>query len=344
VNQPKDSIEKASKAFNGRIRGHCSRDVRSTLTMGKANAYKFHITGGSQGQAIRRLAQREVPTNDQTWERCGVLQSIKDWKRQRRQLRAQRKLNDPSGYPPDMNREVVDTIIRVKDYTMTSAERLHGLCEAVRYITSGGIEGDIVECGVWRGGSMMAVAEMLSKFGDQSRNLHLFDTFSGMSEPTNSDVTVQGETAQSLMSSESKTDPTSVWCVSALDEVRQHMATTGYPESRTFFYPGMVEDTIPSGAPEKIALLRLDTDFYESTRHEMEHLFPRLANGGVLIIDDYGHWEGARRAVDEYFEKHGIGMMLHRLDYTGRIGIHHTSVSKINSVSRSEKEPALDAA
>jgi hypothetical protein len=242
-----------------------------------------------------------------------------------------------------MDRDVVDTIIRVKDYTMTSTERLYGLCEAVRYITSTGIEGDIVECGVWRGGSMMAVAEMLKKFGDPDRNLHLFDTFAGMSEPTQEDVTVHGQSADALMKTESKEDAKSVWCVSTLDEVRGHMSSTGYPGNRVFFYQGMVEETIPEGAPEKIALLRLDTDFYESTRHEMEHLFPRLANGGVLIIDDYGHWEGARRAVDEYLDAHGIGMMLHRLDYTGRIGIHHTSVMQSGSVPRSE-ELVRDAA
>ncbi|MGI9474227.1 MAG: TylF/MycF/NovP-related O-methyltransferase [Rubripirellula sp.] len=238
-------------------------------------------------------------------------------------------MNDPNRYPPDMERDVVDTIIRVKDYTMTSMERLHGLCEAVRYITSARIEGDIVECGVWRGGSMMAIADMLKKQGDTSRDLHLFDTFSGMSDPTENDVTVHGETAETLMEVESKADATSVWCVSNLKDVQDHMASVGYPESQIHYYEGMVEDTIPAGAPGKISLLRLDTDFYESTRHEMEHLFPRLADGGVLIVDDYGHWAGAKRAVDEYFESHGIALMLNRLDYTGRIGIWHRAMTRV---------------
>ena len=74
-------------------------------------------------------------------------------------------------------------------------------------------------------------------------------------------------------------------------------------------------------APRKIALLRLDTDWYESTKHELVHLFPRLSTGGVLIVDDYGHWAGARRAVDEYVSEHGIVMLLTRIDYTGRIGV-----------------------
>ena len=92
------------------------------------------------------------------------------------------------------------------------------------------------------------------------------------------------------------------------------------------FVQGMVEETIPAGAPEKIALLRLDTDWYESTHHEMVHLFPRISDGGVLIIDDYGHWAGARRAVDEYFHEHNIAILLNRLDYTGRIGIVHHAI------------------
>ncbi|TWT82871.1 Demethyldecarbamoylnovobiocin O-methyltransferase [Planctomycetes bacterium CA13] len=259
---------------------------------------------------------------------------ISQWKRQRREQRRRRKLNDPATYPVDMRRDVVDTMVSVKDYTMTSVDRLHGLCEAVRYMTSVGIQGDIVECGVWRGGSMMAVAKMLNQFGDTDRHLHLFDTFSGMSAPTSEDIAVDGQTAETLLDTESKDDPTSVWCVSSLDEVKSHMKQTGYDESRIHYHKGMVEDTIPAGAPDKIALLRLDTDWYESTRHEMEHLFPRLADGGVLIVDDYGHWEGARRAVDEYFAEHQIGMMLHRLDYTGRIGIHHASIKRADSPSQ----------
>lgn len=266
-----------------------------------------------------------------------MFHALKNWKRKRREDRRQRKLRDPASYPMDMDREVVDTIIGVKDYTMTSVDRLNGLCEAVRYITSAGIEGDVVECGVWRGGSMMAVAKSLSKFGDQSRHLHLFDTFSGMSEPTEEDVSVGGEMADDLMKVESKDDPTSVWCVSPLEDVQNNMRQTGYPDDKVHFHKGMVEETIPQNAPEKISLLRLDTDWYESTRHEMEHLFPRLTDGGVLIIDDYGHWEGARRAVDEYLQQHRIGLMLHRLDYTGRIGIYHAGVEQKTAIKSSSR-------
>ncbi|QDT08359.1 TylF/MycF/NovP-related O-methyltransferase [Planctomycetes bacterium K23_9] len=257
-----------------------------------------------------------------------MIRRFKAWKQRRRAARQERKLADPNCYPADLSRDSVETMATVRQFTMTSTERLNGLCEAVRYINETDIEGDIVECGVWRGGSMMAIAEMLKRSGDTSRNLHLFDTFEGMSEPTEADVSVDGATAVEQLASEDKNDGKSVWCVASLQDVQSHMVQTQYPDDRIHYHVGKVEDTIPEAAPNKIALLRLDTDWYESTAHEMEHLFSRLSDGGVLIIDDYGHWQGARRAVDEYFAKHNIGMMLHRLDYTGRIGIHHARITR----------------
>jgi uncharacterized heparinase superfamily protein len=99
------------------------------------------------------------------------------------------------------------------------------------------------------------------------------------------------------------------------------MTTTGYPADRVRLVKGVVAQTIPTAAPASIALLRLDTDFYESTRHELEHLYPRLSSGGVLIIADYGHWQGARQSVDEYFGTLPDAPLLARIDYTGRIAI-----------------------
>lgn len=257
-----------------------------------------------------------------------MLQTLKKWKQRRRDERKQKRLNTRAGYPADLRDDAVETIMQVRDYTMTSIERLNGLCEAVRYVSENKIEGDIVECGVWRGGSMMAIASMLSRFDDKERELFLFDTFEGMSEPTEHDVSVGGVTAEKLLDQEDIGDAKSVWCVSSLPEVQANMAKTDYPTEKMHFIPGKVEETIPAHGPEKIALLRLDTDWYESTAHELEHFFSRLADGGVLIVDDYGHWQGARKAVDEYFEKHGIGMLLQRLDYTGRIGIYHAEMTR----------------
>jgi len=112
-----------------------------------------------------------------------------------------------------------------------------------------------------------------------------------------------------------------VWAYSPLEEVKRNLRLTGYDESRITYIQGKVEDTIPVRASERIALLRLDTDWYESTYHELVHLYPRLSVGGVLIIDDYGHWQGARRAVDQYIEENRLKILLNRIDYTGRIAV-----------------------
>ena len=102
------------------------------------------------------------------------------------------------------------------------------------------------------------------------------------------------------------------------------LAETAYP--RVEFVQGRVENTLPAAAPPEIAVLRLDTDWYESTRHELEHLYPRLVDGGVLIVDDYGYWQGARQAVDEYFGETGEAILLNRIDDTGRIAVKRAPV------------------
>lgn len=224
-------------------------------------------------------------------------------------------------YLPDVPPVFMETYKKVRPYTMTSPERIIALCEAVKYVQNKHIEGDIVECGVWKGGSMMAVAETLLEVDDTSRDLYLFDTFEGMSPPTENDVDIAGITAKSLLNRSDKGRDESVWCHATLEFVKEALGSTGYPNGKTHFIKGMVEQTIPQFVPDKIALLRLDTDWYESTKHEMEHLFPRLSKGGVLIIDDYGHWQGARKAVDEYLEKNDVKILLNRIDYTGRIAV-----------------------
>jgi hypothetical protein len=216
---------------------------------------------------------------------------------------------------------LANTIRRVLPYTMTSVPRLIALCEAVRYITAHRIAGDIVECGVWKGGSMMAVAQTLIELGDQTRSLFLFDTFEGMTAPTDKDVALNGKSAAQLMAQSDRNDPSSVWCVAPLEQVQDAVLGTNYDRAKVFFVKGRVEDTIPVQAPQKIALLRLDTDWYESTRHELQHLFPRLVPGGLLIIDDYGHWRGARQAVDEYLAEQRQPLFLQRIDYSGRCAV-----------------------
>jgi O-methyltransferase len=203
---------------------------------------------------------------------------------------------------------------RVGPYTMTTPERLWGLREAVDYIVREKIPGDAVECGVWRGGSSMTIALRLLAGGDP-RHLWMYDTYDGMSEPTADD----GEEAvRRFKQYEHRGEK---WDWAPLDAVRDAMGSTDFPADRLHLVQGRVEDTLPAAIPERIGLLRLDTDWYESTLHELTHLWPRLAVGGVLIIDDYGHWEGARKAVDEFFDELGARPLMSRLDYTGRLAV-----------------------
>jgi len=169
---------------------------------------------------------------------------------------------------------------------------------------------------------MMLVTRKLARAKDTNRQLFLFDTFDGMSEPGNEDVNVvDNATAEQLMQSSDKMEGNNVWCYSPLEEVRTNVARGGYPAEKIHFIKGKVEDTLPEPSVGKIALLRLDTDWYESTRHELEHLYDLLVPGGILIIDDYGHWSGCKKAVDEFMAARGINIFLSRIDYTGRLAI-----------------------
>lgn len=208
-----------------------------------------------------------------------------------------------------------------KAYSMTSVDRFYALYNAVNYIIDNDIKGDFVECGVWRGGSSMIIALILKKRGDHTRKIYMYDTFEGMSEPTNYDVDLDGSSAVKQLSATAHKKETSVWCLASYEDVERNISTTGFPMENIKMIKGKVEDTTPENLPDMISLLRLDTDWYESTKHELTHLYPLLSTNGVMIIDDYGHWEGCRRAVDEYFIGLQERLFLNRIDYTGRIGI-----------------------
>lgn len=221
--------------------------------------------------------------------------------------------------PADFSDADAALVRAVRPYTMTSPERVVALSRAVEYVADRNVPGAIVECGVWRGGSMLAVARTLLSRRVTDRDLYLFDTFDGMAPPSKEDVAITGESATAALAADPEDD--GVRARASLDLVRSVLFSSGYNQDRIHLIEGMVEETIPESAPQTIALLRLDTDWYASTRHELLHLYPRLVRGGVLIIDDYGHWQGARKAVDDYFEETGEAPLLNRIDYTGRIAV-----------------------
>jgi len=188
----------------------------------------------------------------------------------------------------------------VAPYTMTDAVRITGLISETERVALSGIPGDFVECGVWRGGSMMAIALVLQHLGITDRDLYMFDTYTGMTEPEPVDVDLHGRAAMDPKAG--GFDPAG--CTASLAMVQANMSTMGYPPENLRYVKGDVMETLPVQAPERIALLHLDTDWYKSTRHELDQLFPRVEPGGCIVIDDYGHWAGARKATDEYLAIH----------------------------------------
>ena len=235
-------------------------------------------------------------------------------------LQVSRVTSGSSRLPVEATERDIDLINSLKPFTMTSSERLWSLINAVRHVVSNEIAGDFVECGVWRGGSVMAMTGELSTLGVTDRKIWLYDTFAGMTDPTAADVEAgSGVTAADMLSSTAVAEGDNVWCVAGLPDVQANVRSTGYPFENFTFVEGDVAQTLESSFPETISLLRLDTDWYESTRMELEVLYPRLTIGGVCIFDDYGHWQGARKAVDEYFEKLGHRPYMHPIDYSGRV-------------------------
>ncbi len=224
-----------------------------------------------------------------------------------------------AAFPPDFTQEEIELIESALPFTVTDPERVYSLIHAVNYIVKNNIAGAMVECGVLKGGSIMTIVKTLVKLGCLDRDIYLFDTFEGMPKPSEKDISWRGEPAH--VEYERATQDGAKWCRAGLDEVKKNVLGLGYDNTKFHFVKGMVEDTLPEQAPPCISLLRLDTDWYESTRHELIHLFPRLSVGGVLIIDDYGHYEGARKATDEYISQNNITFFLNRIDYTARVGV-----------------------
>ena len=210
--------------------------------------------------------------------------------------------------------------VRSKGLSSASSERLFATIMACRYVVDCNVAGDFVECGVWRGGNSVIAAGVFKAMAS-SKRVWLFDTFAGMTAPTDVDVNFRGESANAKFPSTRKGDH-SEWCYAPVDEVRANFATFGVLDERVVFVKGDVAETLTHAAdlPAAISVLRLDTDWYESTRAELEALYPRLSRGGVLIIDDYGHWGGARKAVDEYFTRRDRPFLQY-IDQTARIGV-----------------------
>jgi O-methyltransferase len=221
------------------------------------------------------------------------------------------------------DRAYAEIFDKIAQYTMTSRDGLettYSLFQAIKYINENNIPGDMVECGVWRGGSMMLIAHALRYFGDLGRRLFLYDTFTGMTEPDDIDIDFDNKAMKPVWSKTTGEGKLMGYGGSE-ENVRANLRSTGYPEQQMHFIAGDVLQTIPANSPSGIALLRLDTDWYKSTLHELQHLYDLIVPHGVLIIDDYGWCRGARQATDEFFRDRSFKPLMHRVDQGPRIMI-----------------------
>jgi O-methyltransferase len=208
----------------------------------------------------------------------------------------------------------------VSRFSMYSKERMYELYKSVVYVIENKISGDFVECGVWRGACVMLIAYTLLELKSTNRKLYLYDTFKGMTQAEKIDYKLGNKKCNAAGKwGKEQQDGYNKWCFAPLSEVKKNMALTGYPEEKIIFVRGMVESTIPGTVPGKICILKLNTTWYASTKHELTHLFPILSEKGILFVDDYGLWAGSKRALDEYFCNKCI--LLNRVDGWGRIAI-----------------------
>ena len=227
-------------------------------------------------------------------------------------------------FPVEMSQDDIELVqyVLLNKLSMVSIEGLCSTLMAAKYVAKNQIPGDFVECGVWRGGNSIIAAEIFKRYA-VDKKIYLFDTFLGMTAPTEVDrQQSDGKPAIEQFMQADKGDYNE-WCFASESEVRSNFATKNIISDNVVFVKGPVEETlkVEQNIPERISFLRLDTDWYESTLIELETLYPKLSLGGCLIIDDYGFWSGSRKATDEYFESIGEAPLLHATDDTRRIGV-----------------------
>lgn len=218
--------------------------------------------------------------------------------------------------------EAWSVMSRVSGRTMGSALQQYSMWLASNYVEDNNVPGAIVEFGVWRGGMSMIGAEVVRQ-RNSTRTSFLFDTFEGMTEPTSRDVEMfSGRSASHLLSRERKRSmgksSYNTWCIADSDDVRSGFDYLGIPSSQYRLVKGDVMNTVPTEVPDCLAICRVDTDWYESTRHILENCWDRISPGGVLLLDDYDAWSGSRTATDEFFRSRDLFPLMSRCDY-GRV-------------------------
>ena len=221
---------------------------------------------------------------------------------------------------PEASKADEDIYRKVQAYTMSNPDPIYSLISATRSIVENDIAGDFVECGTWSGGCSMAIALALIELGDTRRIIWIYDTFAGMTEPGAIDVTYGDKKMAALPHWKERNGSSfgSDWAKISLNSVKENLRSTNYPMENIKFIEGNVLETLDHSFPNKIALLRLDTDWYDSTKKEITVLYPKLSLGGVCIVDDYGAWAGSKQAIDEFLSETSQFPLMHITDWTTR--------------------------
>jgi hypothetical protein len=239
-----------------------------------------------------------------------------------------RRKNIQKLYPIELTedeKKLIDYVVE-NNLTRVSRERLFATLMSCKYVLQNNLDGDFVECGVWRGGNSI-IAAGIFKMYNSCKKVYLYDTFQGMTAPTEVDTRLgeDGSAAKEALDTteldKNKKWTMNIWCYASIDDVKANFSTLDLLSENVVFVQGDILKTLDTTIPDKISVLRLDTDWYESTKKEMDVLYERIVRNGVLMVDDYGYWAGSKKAVDEYFEKNPPRPFLQYIDNTGRLGI-----------------------
>ncbi len=226
--------------------------------------------------------------------------------------------------PVEMNDQDIELVQWVynEQLSMVTFAGLFSTVAAAKYVAENEIAGDFVECGVWRGGNSIIAAEIFKRYR-LDKKVFLFDTFRGMTEPTLDDRSIADNQPALKEFIRQQEETHNSWCFAPLEEVQSNFRKRNLLDANVVFIEGPVEETLRQRGvpPTSISFLRLDTDWYESTKVELQVLYPSVTNGGVLVIDDYGWWSGSKKATDEYFSDGKIRPLFHVIDETRRIGV-----------------------
>ncbi len=190
--------------------------------------------------------------------------------------------------------------------TMVGMLRLDNVQHCVVDVIRQGVPGDLIETGVWRGGTTIFMRAILAAFEESERRVWVADSFQGLPAPDPKYYPPGESLALDLP-----------WLAIDLEQVKNNFSRYGLLDAQVEFLPGWFADTLPSAPIEQLAVIRLDGDLYQSTMDAITALYPRLSPGGYLIVDDYGCIEECRRAITDYRFAHAITEEIHEIDWTG---------------------------